>query len=303
MLLSLLYEKQNMKYISMFNGVCFNIEETIKLDIALNELHLNQKTDEMWLWGKIIGLEKDYYIAMGIFFTEKYQFPEKRFYWCSSTNFVFSPLDESEDYHLKECQKFNTYFTGNQDVPLTILVKEEEGGEGAVKKDEEVPKKEEDPDITQELIVEAVKLKNFTELHRLGFVVRMIDRETAVVPEGAFKMLPIHEMRRNDNFQGLKNNDLGNLGKYMHFRDVMSQEKKEFIQRDDAIFSFNFLDSIDKDNVKGSWSLQLDSTKTISSIRSLLWPGYFAFHKANSKAFGSIYIGFGIRNTEFSFMI
>ena len=236
---------------------------SLKLEIALNELHLNIKSDEMWLWGKIIGLEKDYYIAEAIYFADKYQFPEKKFFWCSSNNYQFAPMNEIEEYHLKECQKFNTYFTGNQEAILTILAKDEEAGsDGNVPKNEE-NKKEEDPDISREEVVEVVKLKNFTELDRLGLIVRMIDRETAVIPEGAFKMLPIHEMRRNDNFQGLKNNEIGFLSKYMHFRDVMTQEKKEFIQRDDAIFSFNFLDQIDKDTIKGSWSLQLDSTKTI----------------------------------------
>ena len=160
----------------------------------------------MWLWGKIIGLERDYYIAESIVFAEKYQFPEKKFYWCSSTNYQFAPLNESEEYHLKECQKFNTYFSGNQELILTLLVKDEEQSNEPKVVEE---KKEEDPDISQEAIVEAVKLKNFTELDRLGFVVRMCDRETAVVPEGSFKMLPIHEMRRNDNFLGLKERETG----------------------------------------------------------------------------------------------
>jgi radial spoke head protein 9 len=235
----------------------------LKLEIALNELHLNIKSDEMWLWGKIIGLEKDYFIAVAINFVDKYQFPEKKFFWCSSNNFQFAPMNDPEEYHLKECQKFNTYFTGNQETILVTLAKDEEAQPDQANEKKEELKKEEDPDISREEIVEVVKLKNFTELDRLGFLVRMIDRETAVVPEGAFKMLPIHEMRRNDNFQGLKSNEIGNLSKYMHFRDVMSQEKREFIQRDDAIFSFNFLDQIDKDTVKGSWSLQLDSTKTL----------------------------------------
>jgi len=40
-------------------------------------------------WGKIIGLNKDYYVAMGTSYTDKYEFPEKRFYWALSTDFKF----------------------------------------------------------------------------------------------------------------------------------------------------------------------------------------------------------------------
>jgi radial spoke head protein 9 len=45
----------------------------------------------------------------------------------------------------------------------------------------------------------------------------------------------------------------------------------------------------------------LDSTKTIANLRSLIWPGYFAFHKANSKIFGGVYIGYGIKNIDIEF--
>lgn len=50
------------------------------------------------------------------------------------------------------------------------------------------------------------------------------------------------------------------------------------------------------------WSIQLDSTKTISNLRSVTWPGYFAYHKSNSQIFGGVYIGHGIRNTDIPFM-
>jgi hypothetical protein len=34
-----------------------------------------------------------------------------------------------------------------------------------------------------------------------------------------------------------------------------------------------------------------------------MWPGSYAFHKANSKVFGSVYIGDGIKNTDVAFML
>jgi hypothetical protein len=49
--------------------------------------------------------------------------------------------------------------------------------------------------------------------------------------------------------------------------------------------------------------MHTDPTKTIVNLRSLSWPGYFAFHKANSKIFGGCYFGFGIKNLDLSFML
>lgn len=44
--------------------------------------------EELLLWGKINGLNADYYIAMGINYEYKYEFPEKVFFYAMSTNFV-----------------------------------------------------------------------------------------------------------------------------------------------------------------------------------------------------------------------
>ena len=41
--------EEHFKNISKFNGVCLNIEEQLKLEIALNNLHLDIKSDEMVL--------------------------------------------------------------------------------------------------------------------------------------------------------------------------------------------------------------------------------------------------------------
>jgi hypothetical protein len=86
----------------------------------------------------------------------------------------------------------------------------------------------------------------------LSFVVRQIDHDTCVFPEGAYKMLPIHEVRRNENFHGLNPSDLIKLSKFQHFRNVITKEKIELIEKDDVIFMFNFYDSLDQDPVKSN---------------------------------------------------
>lgn len=42
--------------------------------------------DELLFWGRISGLKADYYIAMGVCYKDHYEFPNKKFYWCSSAN-------------------------------------------------------------------------------------------------------------------------------------------------------------------------------------------------------------------------
>jgi radial spoke head protein 9 len=123
------------------------------------------------------------------------------------------------------------------------------------------------------------------------------------VPEGAFRITPAHELSRNRAFQGLNRSDVKVLGKYLHFRNVQTSEKRQQLDRDDAIFTYDFLDPADADVPMPCWSVQTDSSKALVNVRSLLWPGYIAYHKANTQRCGGVYIGNGVKNVDLAFML
>ena len=123
-----------------------------------------------------VGIKKDYYIALGYIFNQKAEFPDKKFYFASN-DYIFVELPEVEDQHLQYCQNYNSYFTGEH---TNILVK--------VKQEPQKPG--------------VIPLKDFRELHRLAYVVRRIEEDTHVVPEGAFKLTPIREVHTNYEFTG-----------------------------------------------------------------------------------------------------
>lgn len=70
-----------------------------------------------------------------------------------------------------------------------------------------------------------------------------------------------------------------------------------------VIFSKDFLDNIEKDSPRGCWSTQIDAKGTTVTLRSLLWPGYYSFHRLESAIFGSVYLGDGVKNIDLPFMI
>ena len=276
-----------MKYISEANGVCLSIEENIKLESLLDKLKSDIKCDEMLFWGKIMGAEKDYYICKAMYFKGEINFPKVKYFFCTNNNFIFSELPDIQPHHLPDFKNFNTYFIGNPDIILQKYSNSQN-----TNLDEE----------TGDTFKPKLKKKNMTETDRLSYVVRTIDNETAVVPIGGYKMLPINELRKNDLFEGLNSEDLDKLEKYAHLRPVEDQKKKDMIAMGKAVFDFCFLDTINDDPIKGSWSVHVDSTKTISTLRSLIWPGYFAFNIANCDLFGGVYIGYGIKNIDIAFM-
>lgn len=87
------------------NGLTLNIEEKMKLKLAFEQIKSDFEVDHLLFWGKFLGkLEisqswlllgtiKDYYIVMTFDYSKlKYGFPIKRFFWCSSSNFIFATL-------------------------------------------------------------------------------------------------------------------------------------------------------------------------------------------------------------------
>ena len=65
--------------------------------------------------------------------------------------------------------------------------------------------------------------KNFTELDRLATVVHHIEEDCQVVPLGAVRLLPTHELIKNPTFRGLKMDEGSKLENYLHFRKPHSK--------------------------------------------------------------------------------
>jgi len=69
----------------------------MQLEMALHQLHAEMKADELLFWGKITGVNKDYYLAVAITYEGQFEFPHKRFYWCLSDDFTFRETPELND--------------------------------------------------------------------------------------------------------------------------------------------------------------------------------------------------------------
>jgi radial spoke head protein 9 len=93
------------------------------------------------------------------------------------------------------------------------------------------------------------------------------------------------------------------LDNWCHFRDMESQQKKDLVSRNEAIYNDDFLDCVAEDSPKCSWSIIPDATKTVATLRSQLWPGYYAYHRVKTPIHGAVYIGDGMPNINLPFML
>lgn len=271
------------------SGVTLNLEEKMNLELGLLKIHEHEDFEEVLFWGKIRGIMKDYYIAMALNYKTHKEFPYKRFFWCTSHNWTFAELAPLRSGESEFVDRFNMNFSGEHDKILVEAVEDDQ-------KDEDY-----DPMVPGDQ--EKFPNKNFTELDRLSYVVRSICHDCQAVPVGAFRMTPGGDLTRNKNFEGLSVVGLREMKNYGHFRPVELAEKREMIDRGDALNMMDFFDPIEKDTPKGSWSLVVDASGTLSCLRSQLWPGYFAYCKANCQAYGGVYIGDGIKHSDLPFML
>ena len=209
--------------------------------------------------------------------------PTKNFYWCSSQNFTFSSLPTVKPEQARQLIELGTLFSGEFD---TVLIESNEP-----------------PQVIDAAAGIVLPPKNLTELDRLAATVREIDRACCSVPRGALKYTPLNQVKRNEAFRGLSRDAAFSLDGWVHFRDVQNQTQKDLIARQEAVFSDNFLDEVSADKPNFCWSIIKDTTQTVSTLRSQLWPGYYAYHRANTPIFGSVYIGDGIKNIDLPFMI
>ena len=210
---------------------------------------------------------------MGINYKNHYEFPEKTFYYTTFSDNVFKPLPDTLAQHIPDMKKHS--FAMLKGDPNLILENHEEAVNPddieAKEKENQAEENKEKQDGDLLLLDESVdqevkpveKRLNFTELSKLAFIVKAIDYDTNIFPKGAFKLLPIHEIRKNDTFRGLKPEELLDIRNFHYFRAITNNKRKEIIESDEAIFRFDFLDCVDEDPVNGSWSLQVDSTKEI----------------------------------------
>jgi radial spoke head protein 9 len=277
------------KYLSPA-GVALSIEERMQLELSLLSLYEREQFEEVCLWGRVTGVLKDYYIAMTLNFKGHQEFPLKRFFWTNNQIWTFAELPEVGQTEVKLAEQFNSYFSGEHDK---ILVEVGRPTVHQFARDED----EDDP------VPLDPRAKNFTELERLSAIVRCIESDCQLVPEGAFSLTPAHELAPNPSFQGLSRLQLRDLRKYYHFRQVKSLEKRELLDRGVGPEVTDFLDQVEKDMPKGCWKLQVDASKTQVAIRSLYWPGYIAFAVADTKTFGGFYAGDGVKNKDLPFML
>lgn len=266
-------------------GHTLNVHELCGIQAGLAKVQSDQKYDKIYFWGKVFGATSDYYVAYGLRDTD-FEFPSKQFFFANET-FAFAELpavteDEVDTIvGLQDSGVVAAAFTGDPGTPLQAAEPAEGEGEGEAQEETKV----------------------LTEAHRLALTVIDVDRDTSAVPKGAYMLNEAHQVMRVADFKGLSFSAAQDIASYVHFRPAESTAKLRALASDDVQFHAEFLDSLTDDMPKGGWAARTDAASSFISLRSLVWPGYCAFHIPGTPKFGGVYFGHGSRNKDLPFLL
>lgn len=277
-----------------YAGYALSVPEQVALRTALQATQINEKLNALpALWGKIHGNDRDYLIAQAV--SSSFGTIKKQFY-------VYNPTVAGLDKLATPSAKANEVapllrepFSGDP----SFLYKKPAEIEKSSKAVAEAAPAEENADAEAAPAEE----QGLSELDRLSWVVHSIDAECSLVPQGALQLTASKEIIPNKSFSGLSLASASNLSSYFHYRDSTSESIRQRIINELYHFKGEFLDSISGDLPKGAWGVHVDDSNTVVNLRSVVWPGYFFFHKTESSQFFGAYFGSGQRANDAAFLL
>ncbi|XP_076442656.1 radial spoke head protein 9 homolog [Babylonia areolata] len=270
--------QQDINYLGC-SGIILSPEQKAALQTSLVILQNENKFKRVYFWGKIAGIRGDYFIAQGVYRNE---FGGRSTFY-SQDCMLWALLPPATEVMRTECKIAEGRFTGDPSFDYehvnTVTV-----GDGDDAKTEE-------------------ETKTVKEEIRLTSIISEIDQDVWIVPRGAFVRTATGEVCSNRNFEGLHILEASKLCSYMHFRPPVLLAQKTLLEQAHLDKAVDFMDTLEEDIPRGSWSLQFDRGSGLVILRSMLWLGYVFFHVPGTRHFGSIYFGTGQKNQDLAFML
>ncbi|XP_070577870.1 radial spoke head protein 9 homolog [Ptychodera flava] len=268
----------NVSYVGS-SGVVLSGEKKAALETSLVILQNQHKFSRVFFWGKILGIKDDYFIAQGVGDDEMVD--KKTLYSLDCVTWGLLP--EATQAMRDQCSLVKGRFTGDPSYEYEHTeIKRIGEGEEAQEEENTITIKEED---------------------RLASAIAQIDEDVAIVPRGAYVKTPHGTVIRNRSFAGLLIQEAVKLSSYFHFREPVRLNEKSLLEKADLDKAIDFLDSIDEDIPKGSWSLHCERGSGLVILRSLLWQGLTFYHVPGTTKYGYVYVGTGEMNKDLPFML
>ncbi|KAL7675429.1 hypothetical protein ACOME3_001689 [Neoechinorhynchus agilis] len=274
----ILLEKNALRLASIPLGT----RELISLVTAVHAVKLKMNLKRVEYWGKIRGIDKDYHIIIEI---DNCEINDREYFF--STDFEnWNPIKFIDQDIDELCLLCKERFTGDPDNDVVLV---------------NVKAKTDDfSGLTLQTFEKYFHIEMLTikEKERLGIVVMNIEKDTSLVPRGSFVRDPDDRVFRNKYFLGLRDDQSKYLRSYLHLNKAALVNVCEDLV---SVPSIDFLRTLENDEFSETWKIKKFPFTRLVVVRSVRWIGYMFYSFNDQNRFGSLYIGDGIRSSDFVF--
>lgn len=260
-------------------GHVVSTEESIILYNSLLILQNENHFKKIFFWGRIFGLDNDYYVVYG--YRNDILKDQVFYYSLDCINWGLLPL--SKENARKLAAICNARFQGDPAFVLDVLIEKDETVFG---------------DPLPEACVRKLK-----EEDRLSATVHMINDEAAVCPRGGLYRREDNVIVENATFQGLTLLEAREIRNFLHFRPSQRKCNSNLLTRDDYNFGIDFLDPLDIDIPENCWLTKFTADEDMVVLKTLFWPGMNFYHVLGTARYGFVYFGNGLKCMDVPFLL
>ena len=138
-----------------------------------------------------------------------------------------------------------------------------------------------------------------TELQRLAVMVDTIESECALCPAGALMQKADHTIVPSPTYAGASFDAASAVGSYV----FMNKPKPVDVNASALKASSDFLTPCTEGVPTGALTTSFDAANNIVTLRSLLFPGFYAYSVVGMPVYGYCYFGNGLKNVDIAFML
>ena len=144
-----------------------------------------------------------------------------------------------------------------------------------------------------EIIKRGNERTSLREIHRVAYLVNKITEDSALVPKG---FLALNYADNLIPTQGFANpwKELDSLENYCIFRKPSADSLNRYLALCDGEKKIDFLQTCLRK--ESEFTILKDALGVNFYVKSVVWPGFVNYFRANSNIMGHLYFGYGLKN-------
>lgn len=152
----------------------------------------------------------------------------------------------------------------------------------------------------QEIVRRGNQKLSLREIHRVAYLVQTITAEAMLVPKDSFTLNYADKLAPVGGFM-CPWKELGEVRNYARFVRPSEEDVLRFVALSAKGQKVSYLhDAVGCEN---QFSVAKDAMGLNFWVKSMVWPGFVNYFRANSDTFGHVYFGHGLKNRDLHFTL